>query len=43
MLLMRNMSIEYLRVVFISLIVLLHILWKDFGGLYLKPSEQSIE
>ena len=27
------MFVEYLRVVFISLIVLLHILWKDYGGL----------
>lgn len=40
---MRNMSIEYLRVVFISLIVLLHILWKDYGGLNVMPSDQSVD
>lgn len=30
---MRNLSIEYLRLFYISLIVLLHILWTDYGGL----------
>lgn len=41
---MRNVSIEYLRVVFITLLVLLlHILWKDYGGLNVMPSDQSIE
>ena len=38
---MRNMSVEYLRVVFISFIVLLHILWKDYGGLYGVVNSQS--
>lgn len=40
---MRNMTVEYLRVIFIFLIVLLHILWKDYGGIYLMPSNQSTE
>lgn len=40
---MRNMTVEYLRVIFIFLIVLLHILWKDYGGVYLMPSNQSTE
>lgn len=35
---MRNMSVEYLRVVFISFIVLLHILWKNYGGLYIQSN-----
>lgn len=29
---MRNMTVEHLRVIFIFLIVLLHILWTDYGG-----------
>lgn len=37
------MAVEYLRVVFISLIVLLHILWKDYGGLYGVEGNQSID
>lgn len=40
---MRNMTIEYLRVIFIFLIVLLHILWTDYGGGYLLPSNHSTE
>ena len=30
---MRNLSVEYLRLIFISLVVLLHILWIDYEGL----------
>ena len=37
------MSVEYLRVIFIFLIVLLHILWMDYGGVYLMPSNHSAE
>lgn len=40
---MRNMTVEYLRVIFIFLIVLLHILWNDYGGVYLMASNQSTE
>lgn len=40
---MRNMTVEYLRVIFIFLIVLLHILWTDYGGVYLLPSNHSTE
>lgn len=40
---MRNMTVEYLRVIFIFLIVLLHILWKDYGGLHIMSYNQSIE
>ncbi len=40
---MRNMAVENLRVLFISLIVLLHILWKDYGGLYGVEDNNSIE
>lgn len=35
------MSVEYLRVVFISFIVLLHILWKDYGGLHVALGDNS--
>lgn len=38
---MRNMTVEYLRLVFISFIVLLHILWEDYGGLYGVTDNQS--
>lgn len=38
---MRNMTVEYLRVVFISLIVLLHILWNDYGGRYVAWGDNS--
>lgn len=40
---MRNITVEYLRVIFIFLIVLLHILWIDYGGVNLMPSNQSIK
>ena len=39
---MRNMSVEYLRVVFISFIVLLHILWKDYGGLQVALEDNPV-
>lgn len=39
---MRNLSVEYLRVVFISFIVLLHILWKDYGGLHVALGDNDV-
>lgn len=39
---MRILSVEYLRVVFISFIVLLHILWKDYGGLHVALGDNDV-
>ena len=39
---MRNLSVEYLRLIFISLIVLLHILWIDYGGLKVVVGDYSL-
>lgn len=33
---------EYLRVVFVSFIVLLHILWKDYGGLHVTLGDNDV-
>ena len=39
---MRNLSVEYLRLIFISLIVLLHILWIDYEGLKVVVGDYSL-
>lgn len=38
---MRNLTVEYLRVVFISFIVLLHILWINYGGLRVALNDNT--
>ena len=39
---MRNMYVEYLRMVFISFIVLLHILWNDYGGINVSSTSHAL-